>query len=322
MAEKFTGRQAWLEAKQEARPDLSLAKTHVDEELASPAEVAAIQSELAKAGDTQADRILPWTVSTEARDRDNDRIKIAGIHLVNFRKNPVILFAHDARSLPIGTAKRVFRDEGAKGPRLRMLKQFASEDENPEAEKVFRLVKAGILRMASIGFRTEKAIRDPELGEDDPFGILFQQIDLLESSVVPIPSNPEALQEAKSFDLSVCKDWSERVLDENGEHSVLVVPRPDIERAYDIITGEKRIFVLCDSESEIKTEAKSAEPAPAEPAPAESATPKSDPETPALCTSCGVNLTEAPCATETVVTPPPVDSETVFVLVETSDSGS
>src|SRR5262245_60381691 len=45
---------------------------------------------------------VKFTISTDARDRDADTIAVKGWSLENYLKNPVILFGHDSRGLPIG----------------------------------------------------------------------------------------------------------------------------------------------------------------------------------------------------------------------------
>jgi hypothetical protein len=54
-----------------------------------------------------SERSLTFTASTQSLDRGSDRV-LGPWQLTAFRKNPVILFAHDYKSLPIGRATSIF----------------------------------------------------------------------------------------------------------------------------------------------------------------------------------------------------------------------
>lgn len=152
--------------------------------------------------DGQGDRVRRFCISTSAVDRDNDTISAAGWNLDNYRKNGVVLWAHDYRSLPIGKALQV----GVEGGKLVATAEFADHE---FANTVLRLIDGGFLRATSVGFRpTKYAINEERRGLD------FVEQELLEFSIVPVPANPEALIEARSagIDLTVMKDWADTVL--------------------------------------------------------------------------------------------------------------
>src|SRR5690606_35828868 len=67
-------------------------------------------------------------------------------------------------------------------------------DINPLGDKVFRKVQAGTLRMASIGADPTKGHWGVEEAGEDPEVLYFDRQELLEFSIVPIGSNPEALK--------------------------------------------------------------------------------------------------------------------------------
>jgi hypothetical protein len=58
-------------------------------------------------------RVLTFTISTASVDRDGDTIAVAGWRLENYLKNPVVLWSHDRRTLPVARAKRVWVEGGA-----------------------------------------------------------------------------------------------------------------------------------------------------------------------------------------------------------------
>jgi HK97 family phage prohead protease len=143
-------------------------------------------------------RALRFTISTADVDREQDTIAIAGWDLTNFKRNPVVLWGHDASRLPIGRAFDVSIEGGA----LKASIEFIPAD-TPEggafAESVYRLARAGFIAATSVGFRPLKwdYTRDAARGADDWFpGIDFEEQELVELSVVTVPANPEALMDA------------------------------------------------------------------------------------------------------------------------------
>lgn len=143
-------------------------------------------------------RALRFTISTATVDREQDRIALAGWDLANFRRNPVVLWGHDATRLPIG---RAF-DLSIEGDALKASVEFIPAD-TPEggqfAESVYRLARGGFIAATSVGFRPLKwdYTREPSRGSEDWFpGIDFEEQELVELSVVTVPANPEALMDA------------------------------------------------------------------------------------------------------------------------------
>jgi len=143
-------------------------------------------------------RALRFTISTDAVDREQDKIAIAGWDLKNFKQNPVVLWGHDASRLPIGRAFDVKVEDGA----LKASVEFIPAD-TPEggmfAESVYRLARGGFIAATSVGFRPVKwdYTRDASRGADDWFpGIDFEEQELVELSIVTVPANPEALIDA------------------------------------------------------------------------------------------------------------------------------
>ena len=136
---------------------------------------------------------LEITASTEALDRDGDIIRAGGWQLQNFKKNPVILWAHDYHSPPIGRADRVWIDRSDK--KLSAEITFA---DTAFAQDIYKLYQGGFLNTFSVGFLPLdwKYI-------EDALGREFIKQELLEISCVPVPSNPEALALARSKGFSV-----------------------------------------------------------------------------------------------------------------------
>lgn len=129
--------------------------------------------------------------STEDVDRDNDTIKAAGWKLDEYKKNPIVAWSHDYYSPPIGKSLETWVD----GKRLMFRPQFATAEENPKADSIFRLYKGGYLKAFSVGFR---GLRWETVSRDNgKVGVDFLEQELFEVSAVAVPSNPNALVAAK-----------------------------------------------------------------------------------------------------------------------------
>lgn len=195
------------------------------------------------------DRTLPFKISQGSRDRDGDRLDPQGWELANFAANPVVLWAHQYSQLPVGKSLKTWVSASTdQGTSLKALKQFARADENPMADLVFRLIKGGYLNTASVGFRPiagEPDVRQPDEPEGTRIGMRFSKQELYESSIVPVPSNPNALHEAKSvggIDLSPLVGSLEQALDEARGEAGLWVPRKTLEAARVIAKGGTAII--------------------------------------------------------------------------------
>lgn len=152
-------------------------------------------SELHLKSFNSATRTAEFIASTDAID-SYDEIVEQSWDLSRFKSNPVILYAHDRRSLPIGKAQRCDVVVAAVGgARLECTIEFATEKMNPEAEKVWQLVQNGFLKAVSVGFRPKTVKREVRDGKE--IYVLSDNV-LHEISIVPIPANPEALAKMKS----------------------------------------------------------------------------------------------------------------------------
>jgi HK97 family phage prohead protease len=131
-----------------------------------------------------AARTVDFVISTAARDRDGDRIPLDAWRLDDFKRNPIVLFGHDAQR-PIAQALNVRRD----GDALVATVQFPPSGVSELADETFGLIRAGVLRAASVGFRPIAPPIQNEFGGRD-----YPDVTLLEFSIVTIPANTEALR--------------------------------------------------------------------------------------------------------------------------------
>ena len=134
---------------------------------------------------------LDFVISDGSLDRHGTRINPKGWDLRNFKKNPIALFAHDSR-FPIGT----WSDIRAEGDKLVATLKLAAKGTSDRINEIISLVEQGVLRATSVGFSVVK-YGTPGKDQYD-----FVEQELLETSVVAVGSNSNALAKARSLNLS------------------------------------------------------------------------------------------------------------------------
>lgn len=151
--------------------------------------------------DIEKTRTVRFTISTSAKDRHRTVLNMKGWQLDNFNRNPIVGYQHnvygDNMCTPpnpddvLGPARAWIEND-----RLMGEVTFETADINPQAEKVFRKVLNGTLRATSVGFL--EVGKGKTIQEKDEKGKVigetyhFEGQELLEFSIVNIPSNPEA----------------------------------------------------------------------------------------------------------------------------------
>lgn len=189
-------------------------------------------------GHEQDARLFEFAISTETPDRENDSVAVDGWNLDAYRKNPVVMWAHQHDSLPIAKSPAVWPIES----QLRAKADFVDSYEiNPFARTVAQMLARGLLNAASVGFRPIVYSANENRGM---FAYDFLEQELLEWSVVPVPANAEALQGAKGFgiDITPLAEWAEQVLDCDKGSGIWVpkdlVTRDSVEAAWKAARGE------------------------------------------------------------------------------------
>lgn len=135
--------------------------------------------------ESMGERKMGFVISTAAVDRDGDTVDPKGWDLGSYTKNPVVLWAHDYSQPPVGKAVNI----QATADGLRADVEFLPKGMSPFADMIHDMVKNGFLNATSVGFRGMEY--DPS--KDRKSGYDFKKQELLEFSIVPVPSNPEAL---------------------------------------------------------------------------------------------------------------------------------
>jgi|CXWL01.1.fsa_nt_gi HK97 family phage prohead protease len=148
-----------------------------------------------------ADGQYTVVVSTDAVDRDKDIIDPQGWRLANFRLNPIVLWQHRRDLPPIGKAP----DIRVSGSRLIATMECPPAGVSPLADEINGLMAAGFLHSASVGFLPIRSVYNAERD-----GLDILEAELLEFSIVNIPSNAEARVQrcvGESCNLPAMKSW-------------------------------------------------------------------------------------------------------------------
>lgn len=127
-------------------------------------------------------------ISTADVDRDGESIDQKGWDFTFYQMNPVVLWAHDYSSLPIGMCE----DIRVEGDKTIARGKFAPETANPFAQQVRRLYDLKIVQATSVGFIVREAN-----------GATITKSELLEFSFVPVPANPYALSSQRARELGL-----------------------------------------------------------------------------------------------------------------------
>ena len=140
-------------------------------------------------------RTCDFVASTDAVDSFGEIVDQGSWDLERYKANPVVLFAHSSRDLPIGQCTRCEVVSTIGGPQLECTIRFLTEDKNPKAEQVWKMVRDSELRAVSVGFIPRSMRYEKRNGKDV---YVLSDNELAEISVVPIPANPEALAKMKA----------------------------------------------------------------------------------------------------------------------------
>lgn len=153
-----------------------------------------------------SDRTFSFVFSSGDLDRDNDVIEQLGIEFGDFRKNPVLLWAHLNREPPVGRIESLVIRNG----QLAGTVVFTPKGVNGLADTLHDMLAAGFPLATSIGFAPLEWTYDETQG-----GFIFKRIELYEISLVPVPSNRAALRLAAAAGGKYndeMKSWAKAVL--------------------------------------------------------------------------------------------------------------
>jgi len=171
-------------------------------------------------GTDDEERSSTELISTSDIDRDNEILLPKGAILTHYKKNPQVLWAHDYGTPPIGRAAWIKKDASSKGLLAKTI--YAT---TAFAEEIWTLVKGGFLPARSVGFIPIESHEpdDKEIARNPGRAgarRVYDKWEMLEYSVVPVPSNRQALQQAVGKDISLSMELQSQLgLEEKAEYS-------------------------------------------------------------------------------------------------------
>lgn len=131
-------------------------------------------------------RSFDFVASTEGENSYGFKIAAGAWDLTRYLANPVVLLDHEHElESVVGYASDVRVEDGKLLARV----TFVSADANPRAEMARKLIMEGALRAMSVGFYPSEVT----LVADAP---VVTKAELRELSIVPVPSDPDALCES------------------------------------------------------------------------------------------------------------------------------
>ena len=136
---------------------------------------------------------LDFVLSDETPDRMDDVIMSDGWDLANFKRNPIALFGHRS-DFPIGKWKNL----RVADKQLRGDLELAPQGTSSRIDEIRALVDAGILKAVSVGFRPIES----QPRKESQTGVFWTKAELVETSLVAVPANPNALAVAKQLNIS------------------------------------------------------------------------------------------------------------------------
>jgi len=150
--------------------------------------------------DVEKTRTISFIISSEKKDAHGTVLSIDGWDLKRYKKNGIVGYQHDVYGddmfkspnpdSVIGVGKVYVEDKYLIGDVT-----FEPPEINPLAEKIFRKVLFGTLKATSVGFLPiEKGKYVSDKAEDGNGTYYYGRRELLEFSIVNIPSNPDAVR--------------------------------------------------------------------------------------------------------------------------------
>lgn len=153
-------------------PEMKSVEASDEDDGAEPLEKVYTKAEITEKADVEFTAVA----STALEDRHGEIVDPKGWDLKNFKKNPVLLWAHDHRLPAIGRATKVW----VEGGKLMFKGMWSNATELGRACQ--QLVNEGTINSFSVGFIPY-----------DMDGRTYTKQELLEISLVNVPANPDAM---------------------------------------------------------------------------------------------------------------------------------
>ena len=139
-------------------------------------------------------------IAARDRSRNQDEINLAGVRFDNYRKNPVVLWNHDASprllaaarpsgGIPIAKTLEIGHDEEG-----RIVASFEFNSNDPFAARVENAWNNGFLRAALIHYLPTRIVEVKD-ARGRVERVRIEESDLLEWSLLPVPADPDSVRE-------------------------------------------------------------------------------------------------------------------------------
>lgn len=152
-----------------------------------------------------------FIVTKDIVDRDSERVLPLGAILDNFKKNPIMFYNHMRWDGGIGTWDNIKVSDGE-------ISMFGYISDSTEYSKEkLGLVKDGVIRTASMGFRPKKWSDDTKDKLEGQLGVTILEYEVIEVSITDVPANPEAVMKSMDKkDYKVYNDFKSWQEDKDG----------------------------------------------------------------------------------------------------------
>lgn len=197
----------------------------------------------------EKDGSLKVVISTATPDRSGDVVRQDGWKLDSYKKNGVVLWAHDHVIPTIANS-----DVKIEGDRLVAENiKFVPREMNDFAGMIGEMVGAGFIKTASVGFMPLTWKWNEERGG---LATDFETQELLEWSFCNVPANPDCLVGAKAagIDVAPMVQWAEKTLDEGRRGGDVIAPREFVESIWKAARTAKLISVPAEKSEPAETD--------------------------------------------------------------------
>ena len=185
---------------------------------------------------------MPVVISDDSEDRDRDVVVPSGGDLAPYKANPVMLFGHDHGIPAIGNGFGTHPMDNA----VRSIATFNPMDVDAFGHMVGRMFEERIMRALSIGFLPKEWTFEQDRG---PMAMRYLAWELIEYSAVNVPSNRNALVQARGIGIDVrpAVGLLQKLLDGGAKGGVeeawrMIAP----ERAFSLPALEQEVGLLLD----------------------------------------------------------------------------
>ena len=181
-------------------------------------------------------------IAARDRSRNQDEINLAGVRFDNYRKNPVVLWNHDASpkllaaappsgGIPIAKTLEIGHDEEG-----RIVASFEFNSNDPFAARVENAWNNGFLRAASIHYLPTR-IAEVKDARGRVERVRIEESDLLEWSLLPVPADPDSVRAAaRALELPAEIFRGFEPEPEPLPETVTEEPEPELKPEFDFLT--------------------------------------------------------------------------------------